>query len=248
MRCRLLALAALFLSASVASAGPFQWAWSLSVVPLAETNTLFAADAGNPAKGYTLPFAPITASDPGPIVPPTFPTTASIGVTTFRYLYQDGYPYNWVPADAPADPNASKFKVTINATELSSGATGTQVFVGTLSYHRGASGEVIPDVSFDVSRVVWDLGGYKFDVRLETPYNPDLRWRSVTSEWEMSSLSTPPENPGGGGTGTPTDTPEPGTIILGGIALVGGLAACAARKKAGAPDLSGDPARFPLTR
>jgi hypothetical protein len=231
----LVAAAALLLSAVSASAGPFQWAWSMNVASLSSTNTLFAVDATDPTKGYTFRFDPTYSDDPGPIVSPTFPTTATIGVTTFRYWYQDGYPYNWVPTPTPADPNAGKFKVTINAAELTSGDTASQDFVGTLSYRVGPNGDVIPEVSWDVSRVAWDLGEYKFDVRMETPYYAPLHWRSVSSEWIFTSLNAPPESgeePGNGGGGTPAETPEPGTMLLGGVALAGGVGAWLRKRKA----------------
>lgn len=245
MRLRLtVAVAALLMSAAAASADSLRWSWSMSVVALSGNNTLFAADSTDPTKGYTFRFDPIYADDPGPIVSPTNPTTATIGIAGFRYFYQDGYPFNWEPTAAPADPNAGKFKLTINATDVDSGDTGTKDFIGTLGFHT-ENGKIVPDVSFDTAYVSWDLGMNRYDITLTAPYDPTYGWRWPTSDWTMRPFDQPP--PGGGGTGggqtdggetggevpgnggggmgNPVETPEPGTLILGGIALAGGIGA-----------------------
>lgn len=223
----LLVLSMAALTTSVSSAGPLQWAWSMTVASMDGSNTLFAVNQNNPAKGYTFRFDPSYSDDPGPIIQPTptNPTFATIGATSFRYWYQDDYPFNWVPTDAPADPNAGKFKVTITGHELTSGESATQDFVGTLSYRYGDVA-VIPEVSWDVARVVWQLGDYDYDVRMETNFNPRHSTLYVWNEWKMSLRGG--DQPGGEVPGVP----EPGTLILGGIALAGGVGAWLRRRKA----------------
>jgi hypothetical protein len=241
MRNRMLAAAAVFmLSATVAHAGPLSWAWSQTVSAMNGSGTLFAANKDDPTKGYTFRFDPAHSDDPGPINPPTTPATASIGATSFRYWYQDGYPFNWVPTAAPADPSAGKFRVSITATELTPGASysSTHDFVGTLAY-RDIGGTIVPDVTFDQSRVVLGLNEYDFDIRMESVYNPRLKMLFVGSEWEMRLRGTPPGGeepsgggPGNGGGGTPAETPEPGTLILAGVAIAGGIGAWLRKRKA----------------
>jgi polyisoprenoid-binding protein YceI len=260
MRQRLTAAFALLLmSAAVAPAGPLEWSWSMSVSSLTGGSTLFAPNSADPTRGYVLPFPAVESGDAGPIQPQRVPATASIGVTTFLYQSIDGHPSSWVSTLAPEDPNASKFKVTIKATDLASGDTGVEDFVGTLSY-RMENGAVIPDVAFDRAFVSWQLGEHQFDINLTTPFNSQIGWRSVGSEWTISRRDGTGgsngggggvpggEEPGGevpggqvpggedpdddipvpggnGGVGSPVETPEPGTLMLGGIALAGGLGA-----------------------
>jgi hypothetical protein len=256
-------------SAAVATAGPLEWSWSISVSALNGGDTLFAANSADPTRGFALPFPAVAADDAGPIVPPVVPASASIGVATFKHFSQDGHPSSWVSALAPEDPNSGKFKVTIKATDLASGETGDMDFIGTLSY-RTENGEVIPDVAFDRAFTSWQLGEHQFDLNLTTPYNPDMKGRSVSSEWTITRRDgTSGDNTGGGGgggdggggdddddddddggvivddggdpddgggVGSPVETPEPGTLILGGIAVAGGVGAWVRkRKKKGEP-------------
>ncbi|NBO90866.1 MAG: PEP-CTERM sorting domain-containing protein [Planctomycetia bacterium] len=151
---------------------------------------------------------------------PTFATGSSdIVATNLRVA-------STLPATTPnvlTTNGAYSMGLTISMFENGTLHTGSHTFTGKLSGTFSSEASNVKN-SFDPgsgSFVVFQLGSYDFTVRMDayTPPGPPsaVQTGSISAHVEVSLRDTPP---------VVTETPEPGTMVLGGLALtcIGGVA------------------------
>jgi hypothetical protein len=203
---RLIATLFVALVATACHAEPLDWAYTATITAVGGADHLLVGSQRYPLDGnddtwpehyFLLPMQEYAAKA-GRVYP---------GEWDMLYTFGPGGPLEIVTT-LPATVGAAGFEVTMTFTDAAGNS-------GTVSQRGGVSASGLLtsgtgnfDVSFDGTREV-ELGGRRARVTFGDGYFSES---GVYTTFQVDELS-------------PSETPEPGTLILGGIALAGGVGA-----------------------
>jgi len=201
-----------------------------------------AAAAGGPIWGYQNPANTAVLSD-GEAAGLTFPNTAWTDAPASGHITA-ALVQSWsgAPAAKPDRVNGEFYRFGLEVKDYASGATGTAEFGGVLAGDLWKDGTSLTNTFAGPTAQTLELGMNRYTVALDAFEPPtgfgEERAGRITADVAISPLegAAPPDPAPGDVETTGAQTPEPATVVLAGMAVLGGAVAARFRRRSQQPD------------